>query len=133
FQGRRSEARTRNTTLPIEPSRVKAIVLSHAHIDHIGNLPTWTARGLNCPIYATGATVDLCGLMLRDSANIQVSDARHMNQRLKPGEPPVEPLYTPEHAEVAVALLRGRKYREWFDVVPGLRAYYTAAGHILGS
>ncbi|MBI3829584.1 MAG: MBL fold metallo-hydrolase [Planctomycetes bacterium] len=133
FQGRRAEANARNRTLPLDPSRVKAVVLSHAHIDHIGNLPTWAAKGLRCPIYATGATVDLCGIMLRDSANIQVYDAQHVNRYLKNGEKPVEPLYTPEHAEAAIALLRPRNYREWFEVVPGLRAIYHDAGHILGS
>lgn len=133
FQGRRAEAKQRNTTLPIDPKLVKAIVISHAHIDHIGNLPTWAARGLNCPIYATGATVDLTGLMLRDSAGIQMSDARHVNKYLKPGETPVEPLYTLQDAEKIITLLRGRNYRQWFQVLPGLRAYFTDAGHILGS
>ncbi|HYG74186.1 MAG TPA: MBL fold metallo-hydrolase [Planctomycetota bacterium] len=133
FQGRRSEARERNTKLPLDPRRVKAIVLSHAHIDHIGNLPTWVAQGLKCPIFGTGATVDLTGLMLRDSAKIQELDARHLNQRLRPGEPDIQPLYTLQHAEAAISLLRGRNYREWFEVLPGLRAYYTDAGHILGS
>ena len=133
FQGRRSEARQRNTTFPLEPSRIKAVVLSHAHIDHIGNLPTWVATGLRCPVFGTGATVDLAGLMLRDSAFIQTMDARHLNKHLQPGEPTVQPLYTPQHAEAAIALMRGRNYREWFEVVPGLRALYHDAGHLLGS
>ena len=133
FQGRRAEARERNMTLPIPPSGVKAIVLTHAHIDHTGNLPTWAAKGLRCPIYATGATADLTGLMLRDSAHIQVSDATHVNKNLRRGEAAVQPLYTPEHAEAAIALVRGRNYREWFDVLPGVRATFQDAGHILGS
>src|SRR5947207_11109134 len=70
FQGRRSEARSRNSQLPLDPRNVKAVVLSHAHIDHTGNLPTWAAHGLRCPIHATAATVDLAALMLRDSAHI---------------------------------------------------------------
>jgi metallo-beta-lactamase family protein len=133
FQGRRAEARERNTHFPVEPSKVKAVVLSHAHIDHIGNLPTWVSKGMHCPIYGTGATVDLCGLMLRDSANIQVSDVRHVNKNLREGEEPVQPLYTPAHADAAITLLRGQNYHEWFEVLPGLYAYYTDAGHILGS
>jgi metallo-beta-lactamase family protein len=133
FQGRRAEARQRNSTFPLEPSRIKAVVLSHAHIDHIGNLPTWVAAGLRCPVFGTGATIDLCGLMLRDSAHIQMMDAQHVNKHLRPGEPPVAPLYTPQHAEAAIALMRGRNYHEWFEVVPGLRAKYNDAGHMLGS
>ncbi|HYF52127.1 MAG TPA: MBL fold metallo-hydrolase [Planctomycetota bacterium] len=133
FQGRRAEARVRNTSLPLDPTKVKAIVLSHAHIDHIGNLPNWAKRGLRCPIYATGATVDLTAIMLRDSANIQVLDARHINRHVRPGEPLVEPLYTPDDAERAISLLRGRNYHQWFEVVPGLRCIYHDAGHILGS
>ena len=133
FQGRRAEARERNTALPIEPGRVKAVLLSHAHIDHIGNLPTWAVRGMRCPIYGTGATVDLAALLLRDSAHIQVLDAQHINKKYKHGEEPVVPLYQPEDAEQAIKLLRGCSYREWFEVLPGLRARYTDAGHILGS
>jgi len=133
FQGRRAEARARNTTLPLDPAKVKAVVLSHAHIDHIGNLPSWVKRGLRCPIYATGATVDLTGIMLRDSAHIQLMDVRHLNRHLRAGDTPAEPLYTPEDAERAISLLRGRNYRQWFDVVPGLRCIYHDAGHILGS
>lgn len=133
FQGRRQEARERNTTFPVEPSRIKAVVLTHSHIDHIGNLPTWVARGLRCPVFGTAATVDLCALMLRDSANIQVSDARHVNKHIKRGEKPVEPLYTPDHAEAAIKLLRGCNYRKPVQVLPGLRATFFDAGHILGS
>jgi len=133
FQGRRSEAKIRNTTLPVDPTRVKALVLSHAHIDHIGNIPIWVSKGMRCPIFATGATVDLCGLMLRDSAKIQEFDALHVNKNLRPGEQRVEPLYTIQHAESSIALLRGRNYREWFEVIPGVFAIYHDAGHILGS
>src|SRR3990170_6718209 len=68
FQGRRAEARERNSQLPFVPGSVSAVVLSHAHIDHIGNLPTWVAGGLRAPVHATHATADLALLMLRDSA-----------------------------------------------------------------
>jgi metallo-beta-lactamase family protein len=133
FQGRRAEARVRNTTMPIDPAKVKAVVLSHAHIDHIGNLPTWVKHGLACPIFATGATVDLTELMLRDSANIQMMDVRHVNKHLRHGETPVEPLYSPDDAQKACGFLRGRNYYEWFQVLPDLFARFTDAGHILGS
>lgn len=133
FQGRRAEARAINNQFPVDPKKVRAIVLSHSHIDHIGNIPAWVAHGLKCPIYGTGATVDLCALMLRDSAHIQETDAMHLNKHLAPGQPPVVPAYTVEDAERAIGMLRGRNYRQEFDVVPGLTALYRDAGHILGS
>lgn len=134
FQGRRAEARARNCEFPIDPRIVKAIVLSHAHIDHIGNIPAWVARGLKCPIYGTGATVDLCELMLRDSAHIQESDAEHLNKKNRgTGQAYTLPLYTTQDAERAIGMLRGRNYNQWFEVLPGLRIYYRDAGHILGS
>ena len=133
FQGRRAEARTRNESLPVPPSKVRAIVLSHAHIDHIGNLPTWVKQGLKCPIFGTAATVDLCSIMLRDSGAIQLHDAEFLNKHRGAGEDWVEPLYLPEHAEATVRLLRGVRYEQWFEVRPGLRCLYRDAGHILGS
>ncbi|MCZ7644618.1 MAG: MBL fold metallo-hydrolase [Planctomycetota bacterium] len=133
FQGRRKEARERNEVVPLEPKRVKAVVLSHAHIDHIGNLPTWVARGMKCPIFATSATADLCGIMLRDSAYIQENDARHVNKHRRAHEKPVTPLYTMAHAEAVLGRLVEQPYRTWFEVVPGLRASYHDAGHLLGS
>lgn len=133
FQGRRAEAKIRNGEFPVEPRSVRAVVLSHSHIDHIGNVPQWVARGLKCPIYGTGATVDLCELMLRDSAHIQEQDALHLNRNRRPGDPVIQPIYTAEDAERAVGMLRGRNYNEWFDVLPGLRVFYRDAGHILGS
>ncbi len=134
FQGRRSETRQRNETMPVSPDKVKAVILSHAHIDHSGNLPTWVENGMHCPIYATGATVDLAGLMLRDSAHIQEVDAFFFNKHMRrTGHPPIEPLYRLEHAEAAIGMLRAKKYREWFEVLPGVRALFTDAGHILGS
>jgi metallo-beta-lactamase family protein len=134
FQGRRAETRERNLALPLAPQRVKAVIVSHAHIDHIGNLPTWARHGLRCPVYGTDATVDLAGLMLRDSAHIQASDALFYNRHIrKRDEKPIEPLYSLDDAEAAIGLLRPRRYREWFPVTAGLRACFQDAGHILGS
>lgn len=133
FQGRRKEANKRNRVMPLEPKRVKAVVLSHAHIDHTGNLPTWVAHGLRCPVFATHATADLCGIMLRDSAYIQESDAKHVNKHRRPHETPVEPLYTIKHAEAALTLFKGQPYHQWFEVLPGLRCIYHDTGHLLGA
>jgi metallo-beta-lactamase family protein len=133
FQGRREEARQRNTALPIAPDRVRAVVISHAHIDHIGCLPVWVKRGLRCPVYGTAATMDLTPLLLKDSGHIHVLDALFVNKHFRRHEKPVEPLYTPEDAEAVGKYLRVCKYGEWFAVTPGVRAIFNDAGHILGS
>src|SRR3972149_3451121 len=100
YQGRRADTYERNLNFPFEPSSVDAVILSHAHIDHAGNLPNLVRRGFKGPIYATRATVDLGNLMIQDSGHIQESDAEFVNKkRSQRGEPPIEPLYTKEDAE----------------------------------
>jgi metallo-beta-lactamase family protein len=134
FQGRRQEARERNEQLPFEASTIDAVVLSHAHIDHSGNLPTLVKNGFQGCIYATSATRDLCSAMLRDSATIQESDAQFVNKRnAEKGLPPVEPLYTVEDAVSALHLFHAVDYDHPIDVLPGVRLTYRDAGHILGS
>ncbi len=81
YQGKRQEAEFRNSHFLFDPAKVHALVLSHAHIDHCGNIPSLVKKGFRGPIYATHATVDLCDYMLRDSANIQESDAEFLNRR----------------------------------------------------
>jgi metallo-beta-lactamase family protein len=130
FQGRRRETRERNARLPVPAGEIDAVVLSHAHIDHTGRLPLLVRAGYDGPVYATAATRDLCAIMLRDSANIQEQDARFLARR---GREAVEPLYEAADATRALGLMIGLPYRRWFDVVPGVRARYTDAGHILGS
>src|SRR5438270_260382 len=93
YQGKRSEARQRNSMFPFPPSDIKAVVLSHAHIDHCGNLPNLVRQGFSGPIYCTPATRDLAAVMLADSAKIQEEDAAYLNRKRGKGEPPVEPLY----------------------------------------
>src|SRR5438552_7781783 len=87
FQGKRSEARTRNTSFPFEPSTIDAVILSHAHIDHCGNLPNLVRQGFTGPIYCTPATRDLSAVMLADSAKIQEEDAEYLNRKRPRGEP----------------------------------------------
>ena len=93
-QGRREEARQRNAHFPFHPHQIDAVVLSHAHIDHCGNLPTLVRQGFDGPIYCTPPTRDLLRVMLADSAKIQEEDAAHLNIARNYAEPWVQPLYT---------------------------------------
>lgn len=134
FQGHREEANQRNSTFPFEPASVDAVVLSHAHIDHSGNLPRLVKQGYKGAIYCTPATLDLCSVMLPDSGFIQEKDAEFVNkknQRLH--QPRIEPLYTSHDAEAAMQNFLAIPYDRDFDVVPGLTAKFVDAGHILGS
>lgn len=112
------------------------VLLTHAHIDHSGNLPLISRLGFTGPVYATAATVDLCGVMLPDSAHIQEEDARHDLRKWRDGGrigPPPAPLYSLEDVEQALKLFRGVAYDETVELAPGLRARWRDAGHILGA
>ncbi len=130
FQGRRSESRERNIRLPVPIESIDAVVLSHAHIDHAGRLPYLVNEGYRGTIWATGATRDLCAVMLADSAHIQEKDAEFLARR---GQAHAEPLYTMADARRTQELMTGVPYNRWFDVTSGVRAQFTDAGHILGS
>lgn len=130
FQGKRKESREKNARLPLPVSEIDAVVLSHAHIDHAGRLPLLVREGYARTIFATPATRDLCAIMLADSAHIQEKDAQFLAKRHREF---VEPLYELRHAVRAIELMIGVPYKTWFDVVPGMRAMYMEAGHILGS
>jgi metallo-beta-lactamase family protein len=134
FQGRRKDTYTVNRSFRFPPSKIDAVLLSHAHIDHSGNLPNLAKHGYSGPIYATHSTVNLCQIMLKDSAHIQESDVRFVNKRRQEqGQPLVEPLYSQVDAQLAIDLLEKVEYDQPFEVVPGVRASFVEAGHILGS
>lgn len=130
FQGRRQESADKNRQIPLPIEELDAVVLSHAHIDHSGRLPYLIAQGYSKSIWATAATRDLCAIMLADSAHIQEKDAEFLAKRKKDF---VEPLYGMRHAVRTMDLMVGVPYNKAFDVVPGVRASYVDAGHILGS
>src|SRR5256885_6000389 len=130
FQGRRQEAAEKNRQLPLPIEKLDAVVLSHAHIDHSGRLPFLIAEGYSKTIWATSATRDLSAVMLADSAHIQEKDAEFLAKRRKDF---IEPLYGMRHAVRTMDLMVGVPYNRSFDVVPGVRASYVDAGHILGS
>jgi len=141
YQGRRREARERNLRFPFDPRAIRSVVLSHAHIDHSGNLPTLVKQGFGGKVYATRATADLCRIMLPDSAHVQQKDAefihkrRHRRQAIGAGVPeePVEPLYTLEDVERALLLLEEVAYRGPWELDEGLVVEAFDAGHLLGS
>jgi metallo-beta-lactamase family protein len=134
FQGRRAETYLRNKNFPFDPTTIDAVILSHAHIDHAGNLPNLVKNGFSGNIYCTPATADLCRLMLMDSAHIQEKDTEFVNKRnAKKKLPAIEPLYTSDDVQATLELLTEIPYRTSFEVVNGVSAKYFDAGHILGS
>jgi metallo-beta-lactamase family protein len=133
YQGHRNESNLRNRNFSYDPRSLDAVILSHAHIDHSGNLPNLVRQGFTGPIYATRATADLSDIMLRDSGHIQESDAAFLNKRLKGGETPVEPIYTMTDAEKVAGQFHSVEYKQGFEPIPGVTAQYFDAGHILGS
>ncbi len=134
FQGHRAEVFERNRNLSFDPRSIDTVILSHAHIDHCGNLPTLAKGGFRGDVHCTMATADLVSIMLRDSAHINAKDVEYVNQKhQRKGLPPVEPLYTVQEAEDALHYLLAHTYDRWFPVTTGVHALLRDAGHILGS
>lgn len=134
FQGRRADTYAVNQNFAFNPRQLDAVILSHAHIDHSGNLPNLVKQGFHGKIYATHATADLADVMLRDAGHIQEADVEYVNRkRAKRGEPPVEPLYTIADAERVNDLFHHLNYQEAFEPAPGVTVRMYDAGHILGS
>jgi metallo-beta-lactamase family protein len=134
YQGRRSEARERNEHFPFDASKIDVVVLSHAHIDHSGNLPNLVKQGFTGNIYATPATRDLCSIMLPDSAHIQESDVKFLNKHRKKDDlPPLEPTYTQLDAERCLEQFVTVAYARPIYIADGVKLTFIDAGHVLGS
>jgi metallo-beta-lactamase family protein len=134
FQGPRDETEKLNRKFGFNPREIDAVVMSHAHIDHSGDLPGLVKNGFEGTIHATLATADLLTVMLRDSAKIQEHDLAYVNKkRHKHHQPPKEALYTMDDADDAIAQVEGHRYHRPVPVVPGITATFYDAGHILGS
>ncbi|MGB9693271.1 MAG: MBL fold metallo-hydrolase, partial [Fervidobacterium sp.] len=135
YQGKRAESiKTNKEFTFFHPAEIDAVVLSHAHIDHSGNLPNLVKQGYTGPIYSTPASRDLAGIMLADSGKIQEQDAEYLNKKLsKRGEPLIEPLYTAEDASTVMPLFVSLSYHREIDIVDGVKLTFLDAGHILGS
>src|SRR5262245_42657521 len=132
-QGRREEARQRNGHFPFHPHQIDAVIISHAHIDHCGNIPTLVRQGFDGPIYCTPPTRDLLRVMLADSAKIQEEDAAHINTARNYAEPWVQPLYTVNDVEKVFGHIVSVPYGRDMDVTKSVRFRFIEAGHILGS
>ena len=134
FQGKRNDTYDRNLNFEFNPANLDAVILSHAHIDHSGNLPNLVKSGYTGPIYATPATRDLADIMLKDSGHIHEYDVKYVNKkRKKKNLPPVEPLYTMQDAANTIPLFQQIPYEQVFRPLPGVTAQFFEAGHILGS
>ncbi len=133
FQGHRAESRAKNERFHCHPKKLDAVILSHAHIDHSGNLPGLTKAGFRGPIFCTEATADVAQLMLEDSARIQMEDARYLAKKLNPGHPSTDPLYDLDDVKKVVKHLDPCRYHEWYELAEDIRIRFSDAGHILGS
>jgi len=132
FQGKRSESEWVNRNFPFNPKDVDAIIVSHAHIDHSGNLPNIVKQGFAGKIFLTPATGALLRPMLLDSARIQEHDVEYLNKKLD-DIITLEPIYTEEDAQAVFSYFHDAAYHEWFTVAEGVRAQFLDAGHILGA
>lgn len=133
YQGKDVKERE-NEQFLFDPASVDFVLVSHAHIDHTGRLPLLYKRGFKGKIYATEPTMDLCKIMLLDSAFIQEQDAERDNRkRERKGMIPQTPLYTVKDAEEVLKLFTGKKFGEIFELYPGLKVRFTDSGHMLGS
>ena len=135
FQGKREESAIKNSTFSFDPSKdIDAMVLSHAHMDHVGRVPLLWKQGFRKPIYCTYATKDLAAVMLLDGGYIQEKDEEFHKKHLQGSMIKSDgPLYTQADATACMKLFHGVNYGEFFPVVPGVRAQFIEAGHIVGS
>jgi metallo-beta-lactamase family protein len=134
FQGSGKDTDPMNRKFNFNPQEIDTLILSHAHIDHSGNIPNLVKQGFKGRIICTHATAELCGIMLADTAFIQESDLKHLNKRrLKRGEPSVEPIYNLKDVETALKFLQPVSYNEIFKVTDGVDLQFINNGHITGS
>jgi len=134
FQGTKT-AEARNRKLPpIDLSRLEAVVLTHAHLDHCGRLPLLAKENFKNPIYATPATIEISALILRDSLKVQNNDLEKLNRKLlRNGKAPIEPVFTKKDVEDVIGLMKPIAYQQDQLIAPGIQVRVAEAGHILGS
>lgn len=134
FQGPKTLKALNYGPFPFDVGKIKAVLLTHAHIDHSGLLPKLARAGYKGPIYATEGTTALCAVMLPDAGAIQEMEVEQLNRRnQRHGQPEVTPIYTRKDAEDVQRFFQPVALHDWINVAPGLRARYWNAGHILGA
>jgi metallo-beta-lactamase family protein len=134
FQGHGQAEKRNRIPAGLDPRRLDAVLVTHAHLDHVGRLPLLARDGYEGPVYAHPVTVELAGLVLRDAAKVQAHDMARLNRkRMRAGKPLLEPLYGEAEVEAALKLFRPVEYGVWTEVGPGVRARWVNAGHMLGS
>lgn len=135
FQGKRSESAQKNASFTFDPSKdIDAVILTHAHMDHVGRIPVLFKHGYAGPVFCTYATKDLAEVMLQDGGYIQEKDEEYFRKHVGAERLPVEgPLYTQQDAAECMPLFRGENLNEWFTVCDGVRAQFIEAGHIVGA
>ncbi len=134
FQGKKELEELNKEDFAFNPQEIDFMILSHAHIDHSGRIPLLYKRGFNNPIYATKPTVDLCDIMLQDSAKIQESDVEWANKkRQRAGQKLLEPLYTINDAKNVMKNFQGCYYNDIMKINDNVSVRFSDAGHILGS
>lgn len=134
FQGSKSEKELNYNPFPFDVAKIDAVLLTHAHIDHSGLLPKLSKAGFSGPVFATAATIDLCGIMLQDSGHIQESEVRQLNRRnRRRAREQVEPIYTAEDARSMLPQFIAVRYNDWRETAADVRFRYWNAGHLLGS
>jgi metallo-beta-lactamase family protein len=130
IQGSRKDEERNRDPFPFDAAKIDAVVLSHAHLDHCGRLPLLVKRGFRGPVYAQEASCELVAILLADAAHLAERDAEYQSR--KTGKR-IKPLYTFEEGERVIRQMRGKKYRQVFEVVEGVKVRFQDAGHILGS
>ena len=134
YQGRRKEAFEKNRNLPIDPKTIDYVILSHAHIDHSGNLPQLIRQGFRGRVFARQATVELCDILLRDSCFLQKRDLEYVNKkRRRDGKNLFEPLYDESDVDILMQLFVPIHLHAPREIAPGITLEFFNAGHILGS
>lgn len=132
YQGHRDQADAINRTFRFDPATLDQVIVSHAHLDHTGNLPTLVSQGFAGPIHVTAPTASLSRVMLPDSAFLMERDVLHVNKR-RGNRPARTPLYTIGDVQTTLARFELHDYAKPFEPFPGVTATYHDAGHILGS